>query len=379
MVGQGQFTRKDFLDALFAQYYREHRGFILVRTVKADEAKIATRYFPNIEVLGRELYGEDADVYFGVCPRERMKPEKEHVKFILALWADIDIGPEAHKKGEPFFAGPEDAAMAIRGFPLPPSITVDSGHGLHLYWLLDKATEVAEPAATEEIIRKVHRQLNCRMLPDLDAMMRLPDTFNNKIPASPLPCNVKFINVNFRYSLADFEEVVAEARPSIKKSPMTFEPRPFSGPPTTVSDVDAAADSPQRTPDRPQMAADAPSATPATHIVEAYLTHARIGREPHAELPSAAPEIGIAPKPGSWPEPDQSILNSDTAGAPIAQEKVFAKLVAQGVIVELVLKGSDDVIRGKIEWVGREWLGIIDRDARYAIPVASVSFVRYKA
>ncbi|MGB9617019.1 MAG: hypothetical protein ACPL7J_06820, partial [Desulfomonilaceae bacterium] len=376
MIGQGQFTRKDFLDALFAQYYREHRGFILVRTLQPDESKVATRYFPNIEVLGRELYGEDVDVYFGVCPRERMKPEKEHVKFILALWADIDIGPDAHKKGESFFAGPEEAAMAIRDFPLPPSITVDSGHGLHLYWLLDKATEVANPAATEEIIRKVQRQLNCKMNPNLDAVMRLPDTFNNKILASSVPCAVKFINVNFRYSLDDFKDVTADARPSVKKSPMRFEPEPLTGHPMGAGGLDAAVDSSRATPSRPKAIADVASANPASpHVAAVDLADGRLDRESHAEPASPAPTKIVASPPGPSSGRDQSILDREMTGGPMAQEKLFARLIAQGTMVELVVKGSDAVIRGKIEWVGREWLGLVERDARYAIPVTAISFV----
>jgi hypothetical protein len=378
MVGQGQFTRNDFLEAIFAQYYREHRGFILVRTVKADEPKVATRYFPNIEVLGRELYGEDADVYFGVCPRERMKPEKEHVKFILALWADIDISPDAHKKGEPFFAGPEQAAMAIRDFPLPPSITVDSGHGLHLYWLLDKATEVAEPAATEQIIRKVQRQLNCKMNPSLDALMRLPDTFNNKILPSPLQCKVKFINVNFRYSLDDFKEVAGDARPSIKKSPMRFEPEPLTGHPMGASGVDAAADFPSSAPDRPKTAADATNVLPISHASAVHPSAVSLGPEPHADLVHAAPPKVVALTPSLSPGLDSSILDRAIDRGPTAQEKLFSRLIAQGTIVELALKGSDNIIRGKIEWVGAQWVGVVEREARYAIPVTAISFVRYK-
>jgi len=80
-----KFTRKDFLEALFADYYKEHRGFILVKSLKRGDPKTSTRYFPNIEILAKEHYGEERDVYFGICPRERMKAEKEHIHYLVAL------------------------------------------------------------------------------------------------------------------------------------------------------------------------------------------------------------------------------------------------------------------------------------------------------
>ena len=98
-----KFTRKDFLEALFGYYYKEHRGFILVKSFRRGDSKMSTRYFPNIEILAKEQYGEDRDVYFGICPRERMKPEKEHILHITALWADMDIGAEGHSVGKIFF------------------------------------------------------------------------------------------------------------------------------------------------------------------------------------------------------------------------------------------------------------------------------------
>ena len=108
-----KFTRKDFLEALFSDYYREHRGFIMVRSVRRGDPKMSTRYFPNIEILAKEHYGEERDVYFGICPRERMKAEKEHIHYLVSLWADLDIGADGHEGKKVYFEGPQQAARAI--------------------------------------------------------------------------------------------------------------------------------------------------------------------------------------------------------------------------------------------------------------------------
>ncbi len=202
-----RFSRKDFLDALFADYYREHRGFTLVKSFKRGDAKMSTRYFPNIDILAKEQYGEDRDVYFGICPRERMKAEKEHVRYIVAFWADLDIGSEGHEEKHKFFEGPREAAKAIRSFPRAPSIIVESGRGAHLYWLLREVTEVSDHEKFESILAKINDFLQCDTEVSLDTVFRLPETMNTKIPARPVNCEVKFINSNFRYAVEDFENL----------------------------------------------------------------------------------------------------------------------------------------------------------------------------
>jgi hypothetical protein len=214
-----RFTRKDFLEALFGEYYKDNRGFILVKSVKQGDSKMGTRYFPNIDILAKEHYGADRDVFFGVCPRERMKAEKEHIRFLVALWADLDIGDEGHEKKKSFFDGPQQAARAIRSFPRAPSIIVESGRGAHLYWLLKQVYEITDPERVEKIIAGISEHLRCDTDVNLDTVSRLPQTVNTKIPGKPVDCEVKFINPNFRYTLQDFENLgqpveIPPARPA---------------------------------------------------------------------------------------------------------------------------------------------------------------------
>jgi hypothetical protein len=344
----GKFTRKDFLDAVFSQYYRDQRGFVLVKTVKREDEKIATRYFPNVEVLNKEIYGDDRDVYFGVCPRERMRPEKEHVKYVLALWADINIGSEGHQKGEPAFPGPEEAARAMRDFPRPPSITVDSGHGLHLYWLLEKPTEVSNPSEIESLLKQLQARLNCMENPDLDALMRLPDTFNNKVYGQPQRCNTKFINSNFRYSLQDLD-ISTKAFPSV-------------GLPIT----DSKAPEPLQSLDH--------STEASTGIVELHYaeraTDTAQGQTSKGPLDFGAYET--SPFEGrdqlDVPLPE---LVSDAPGE-------LQRLIAGGKSVELALVGTDRILLGKIEWVEKGWIGIREGEHQYAIPISNILFVRHQ-
>ncbi len=171
---RAELTRKDFLEALFQRYFRKREGFILARAVRHLDHKISTRFFPNIELLARELYLEDQHVYFGVCPRESMKPDKKHIRYLVALWAGMDLASEGYSGRNRFFFGHSQAARAIRSFPLPPSIIVESGWGVHLYWLLKQVTEIRDPALVEALLRKINVYFQCSTEVGIDSVLRLP-------------------------------------------------------------------------------------------------------------------------------------------------------------------------------------------------------------
>lgn len=71
---------------------------------------------------------ERANVFFGVCPRVGAKyfDLAWQIRTVRVLWADID------------HVTVEEATARVRAEGLPePSIAVNSGNGVHLYWLLD--------------------------------------------------------------------------------------------------------------------------------------------------------------------------------------------------------------------------------------------------
>jgi len=390
-----KFTRKDFLEAIFAQYYKEHRGFILVKSFKRGDPKMSNRYFPNIEILAKEHYGEERDVYFGICPRERMKAEKEHVHYVVALWADLDIGPEGHEEKKVFFGGPQQAAKAIRSFPRAPSIIVESGRGAHLYWLLKDVTEVSDPEKVEKLIKNISEHLQCDSDSSLDTVFRLPETVNTKISGKPVNCDVKFINTNFRYSLQDFENLgqrivvappapqqkpVAASRPASVESP-TFNEEPDEiprhvGVVTSQSVEDSlvldetiideliddismtgsmVADSGVEEADVPSYEAEEPAAFGAPE--PAPPTPVFRGPEPQRVVTMARPAIADTPTTSS----------------------VLERLLESGAEVEISLLGSNTIINGVLVWTENGLIGVQAGLNLYTIPLSSVSFIRSSA
>jgi len=79
---------------------------------------------------------------------------------------------------------PEVARWRCHAVGLPdPSILVDSGSGVHLYWLLDQAVDVSDVAKREQFevnLKALYRQLGCDATSDVNRLLRLPGFWNMK-------------------------------------------------------------------------------------------------------------------------------------------------------------------------------------------------------
>ncbi len=224
-----KYSRSDFLETLFGVYYQIHRGFILVNRVRRGDERTSARYYPKVDILAKEHFGAEQNIYFSVCPRERMKPEKKHIRYAVALWAKVYIGEEGNK-GRPYFASPQEAAKTIRRFPKPPTVIVESGTGAHLYWVFDTPFELKDIGRFEKALKHVGSLLRGETELGADAMLRLPETINTMIDERYLQCEVKFINSNFRYRIEELESISAkemeESMAAPKKSPSAAPPPP---------------------------------------------------------------------------------------------------------------------------------------------------------
>lgn len=243
-----RFNRKDFLDALFFNYCRDKGGFILVKIGDRHMAKTATRYFPNPDTLAREQYLDDQHVLFGVCPRDKMRPGKEFSSHITAIWAGLDIGPDGYSGKEKHFATDKQAIIAIRSFPLEPSVVVQSGRGIHLYWLLREITPITDPQSVEAVLRRVNDFFQCSAEVSLDACMRLPETWNPKHPSHSMECRIHHFDSSARYHFHEFENLDLRVIIPSKKTTHIVPPAP---PPaqvrsrvTVIHDEEGPADTP---------------------------------------------------------------------------------------------------------------------------------------
>ncbi|MEI7605882.1 MAG: phage/plasmid primase, P4 family [Rhodospirillaceae bacterium] len=148
---------------------------------------------PNRPLFGRDLTlvdghcqrwdGPGRAMYFGTFTRVTGSPSgtRADLAECPALWAEVDTRKLGLEKTM--------VRQAVTSLPHPPSIVIDSGGGLHFYWLLTEAISVRadDPGAaeTEESIVAVLKQLAGIMagdtsVCDLARIMRLPGSHNTK-------------------------------------------------------------------------------------------------------------------------------------------------------------------------------------------------------
>ncbi len=151
-----------------------------------------------------ELLRPHFDVYAGVGTRARdLGPHRRggaaDVAALLGLWADIDIAGPAHTDRKVYPPDEEAARGLLSAMPLQPTLIVHSGHGLQAWWLFAEAYELetaAERARLEATSRgwaallaekAAARGWNIDMVWDLARVLRVPGTWNRKLPDASAP------------------------------------------------------------------------------------------------------------------------------------------------------------------------------------------------
>lgn len=147
---------------------------------------------------------------------------------IVGLWADVDVAGDGHAGGKVYPPSKQDAmALLIDEIPLPPSLVIDSGHGLQAWWLFQEPWSFdsdAERASAADLAKRWTDTLRSYAqrhgwtldsTGDLARLMRLPGTQNVKDLAAVLAVElVPGINER-RYQPDDFNEYLVDTSPSL--------------------------------------------------------------------------------------------------------------------------------------------------------------------
>jgi len=183
----------DFLQALFQDGIDgEHRLSIFCLPSRTTK-----RFDNTAEAVKFALaQAENENVYFGLgliggSPHGRGK--LANVVGIGGLWADIDLADEQHSKPN-LPPNEAEARKIFAGIPLKPSIIVNSGGGLHVYWIFKEPwifDSDDERTAAGKLCKRLGATLRSEAsklgydidsVGDLTRVLRLPGTLNHKYP-----------------------------------------------------------------------------------------------------------------------------------------------------------------------------------------------------
>ena len=196
---------RDLLEALWRSPDCVHQiWFLDRRTDKVGNIPVGTVN----EALERARVLSDAgiDVYFA-CAEYRLliSRKADNASGAYGFWVDLDCGEEKHAKGKGY-RSIDDALVALErfckkaGLPEPTHI-VESGGGLHLYWVLDQAIEGMRWQAVASKLKSLTKSLGFladdSRTADIASVLRLPGTLNYKTnppkPVSLRSATKKFI------------------------------------------------------------------------------------------------------------------------------------------------------------------------------------------
>ncbi len=168
-------------------------GQINARYIKGEDRESV--FYDNIQdtISGTQQHALLRNCYFGIATRTGSNGKKEGVYEMPSCWVDIDHTPV------------NEALKKLRDFPLEPTATVSSGHGIHAYW------RFKEPLTYTDIKRLeyLNKQLCAWFGGDTSAtdasrILRIPGTFNFK-DGEPLPVNTIELNALNAYNVTDFD------------------------------------------------------------------------------------------------------------------------------------------------------------------------------
>jgi hypothetical protein len=191
-------TLDDFFAALFPP---DAAGFIELRAlpsaarafVKADDADEIQRFL-------RAHANENC--YFAVATRRNATGGNlQHCEKLYVLYIDIDFSKIAEA----------DARAMIERFALKPSMIVQSGHGLHVYYLLREAIDLQHDAArAKNLLRRLALAL-CGDLASAEParILRVPGTLNYKY-TPPRRVLIESFQQERAYNLSDFDDLLPD-------------------------------------------------------------------------------------------------------------------------------------------------------------------------
>lgn len=230
-MGELKADAQSFLRQFFEQH-DEEEGFITLWQPKSESKKSQTLWGRSVEEIGQQVDKIDATrcAFFNVgISKEQKGPGQRaklaDIKGIMGFWIDVDYAHDVHSKKHLFRTRPDALSFLRSVFPpeLAPSIIVDSGHGVHGYWLLKEAWYAEDDEeygkmgqAVRDFVYTLQRRAAERgvvldAVHDLTRLMRLPGTYNCKEPGDQPQSKVVESN-NKRFIPEDFE-------PYLEKSP----------------------------------------------------------------------------------------------------------------------------------------------------------------
>ena len=211
----------NFLNQLYGKISEHHFSYLIkfkdYTKIYAFDVSDKTK----LEAMAKkavELSDSGVDIWHSVNPvniepTDGKRGDELAVSYQTAVVADIDIRSDAHKGDPSKFATDFDEAKSF--LPFTSSIIINSGYGLHAYYIFDSPIKISDDNR-EEIKRRnnllldvIRQQANGKKIDgvgDLPRILRTPGTFNYKLGKDNAPLCHIVENSGLRFSSNELDE-----------------------------------------------------------------------------------------------------------------------------------------------------------------------------
>jgi len=185
----------------------------------------------EVDVIAQEFVKNKVNAFYG-CAKYGELNNRTHAnaQFFRALWVDIDCGIAKAAEGKGYATQAEGLTRFkefVRAAHLPTPIVVDSGYGIHAYWLLEETIRRPEWEALSDRLEELCKEHGLIVDPavfEASRVLRIPGTFNFK-GEEPVEVRVLYEN-SLRVPYAEMKELLGAPEP--KEERPDFIPRTMS-------------------------------------------------------------------------------------------------------------------------------------------------------
>ena len=185
----------------------------------------------EVDAIAQEFIKNKANAFYG-CAKYGEQNNRTHAnaKYFRALWIDVDCGEAKADEGKGYRTQTEglkkfkEFCVATK---LPTPIIVDSGYGIHAYWLLEETIERMAWEALADRLHELCKENEFIVDPavfEASRVLRIPGTFNFK---GDEPVEVRVLNeTSRRIPYAEMKELLGAPEP--KEERPDFIPKAMS-------------------------------------------------------------------------------------------------------------------------------------------------------
>jgi hypothetical protein len=206
---------------MLKQFYEKalpSQGVYCVTGIEQVSKKTTNRFAETLDDVFKQIEKikkQGSNTYVALGSFDGFSRKADNALFYRSFFIDLDCGEDKAISGKGY-ANKDDALTALDKFleesELPPPVIVDSGTGIHAYWILEEDVPIIEYLPYAEKFKTyvlARIKADPAVMADVARIMRCPETLNYKTDP---PSESKILSSEIHtYSFDAFKEFLGEA------------------------------------------------------------------------------------------------------------------------------------------------------------------------